>query len=226
MNNKQAIEHFAQSIAEQHPQCEPWLGDYTTDFETQILIDKAGLDPCYATREAFQRDKPSYWVDTFGYEHRDIRIPQGSFTNSPSWRIGALEVRAPITDRFELFGTSGWNWQAKQSHWVGFDFDNIANHSEGLAPEQLDEVLHRALELPYVVARTSKSGRGIHLLVYLNPKPTTRNHHEHSDLAKHVLGQMSRDTGFDFHGPADCCGLILWHWKKGFNNDCFKRINI
>lgn len=225
MTNKEAIEHFARWIVQHHPQCEPWLCGYTTDMETQILVNKSGLEPCYGTREAFYRDQPTHWADGFGYEHRDIRIPRGSFTDSPSWGAGHYKLRSPITERFQYFGTSGWNWAAKQSHFVGFDFDSIANHADGLTPDKLNEIRTRALSLPYVTARTSKSGNGIHLLVYLDPKPTTRTHHEHSDLAKHVLGQMSRDTGFDFHGSADCCGLILWHWQKGLKDDCCKRID-
>jgi hypothetical protein len=224
MTLQRTVESFVREKIAEHPQIGPWLADYSTDLETQILIDKEGLEPCYASVEAFRQDRPTHWMDDFGTEYRDIRIPSGTKTDTPYWRAGQREVAGPITDRWQYLGTSGWSWARMESLWVGFDFDSVANHSEGLQPEQLAEVRSRALELPYVTARTSKSGKGLHLLTYLDPRPTTRSHREHADLAKFVLSRMSRDCGFDFHGSADCCGLILWHYAKGMNNDGCKQL--
>ena len=224
MNYKQTIEQFARWIVGEHSQCEAWLGDYTTDYETQIMLDKSGLISMDAYlgesgHTGWMMPCADHW-----YRVNDIRIPYGSNTDDPSWSKGHSQVMGPVASRFWRFGTSGWNWANKKSHWVGYDFDSLANHSAGLTSDQLNEVLRRALDLPYVMARTSKSGQGIHLLVRLDPQPTTRNHTEHAQLAKYVLDRMSRDCGFDFLGSADCCGLILWHWQKGLANDCCKRI--
>ena len=75
------------------------------------------------------------------------------------------------------------------------------------------------MSLPYVTTRTSKSGLGIHLLVFLNPQPETPTHTDHANYAKQVLSRMSDDSGFDFHIVADTKGSVLWHWQKGMSDD-------
>jgi hypothetical protein len=223
----QTIEQFTKAIIAEHPQCERWLHDYSTDFETQILsadpTEKPdwfrGLEPGFADKESFYRDRPTCWIDGNGNQlPTKIRIPYESY-GIPRWSDRA--VRGQIDRVWHYFGTSGWNWRDLQSHWVGYDFDAIAGHSEGLSDEQLNEVRSRALQLPYVTARTSKSGNGLHLLVYFDDKPTTRNHGQHALLAKDVLNRMSKDCGYDFSTALDCCGLILWHFMKGMSaNGC------
>jgi len=217
------IKQFIEARIREHPQIEPWLGNWSPDHETQINIDITGLEPCSPNYEAFLRDKPTHWCDDEGYEYRPIRIPYGAMTDSPSFRD--REVMGPIHERWQLIGTTGWNWREKKSMWVGFDFDAISNHTEGLSSETLEEVKQRAFSLDYVKTRTSKSGHGIHLLVYLKPQQTTRNHREHSQLAKDVLSRMSDDCGFDFDAAADVGGGILWHWQRGLSDDGCKRIN-
>jgi len=218
----QTIKTFIDAQIRKHPQIHPWLGDWTPDHETQINIDTTGLEPCFATDEAFMRNKPTHWTDEENYEYRPTRIPFGAMTNNPTFHD--RQVNGPIHHRWKYIGTTGWHWKQKKSMWVGFDFDAL-NHKEGLTPEQLQEVLNRAKELPYVVARTSKSGKGIHLLVYLDPQPTTRTHTEHSQLANFVINRMSKDCGFDFHASADVCGGILWHWERNLNDYGLKRID-
>ena len=216
INNTKA---FINARIREHPQIAPWLGDWSPDDETQIQIDTTDLEPCYAS---LRDTKPSHWTDGT-YEYRNIRIPYGAMTDNPTFND--RQVIGPIHERWQYIGTTGWNWAQKKSMWVGFDFDSIANHNEGLTAEQLQTVLDRARELNYVTARTSKSGKGIHLIVRLNPQPITRNHHDHAQLAKHVLSRMSDDCGFDFHAAADCCGGILWHWQKGLNDAGLKRLD-
>lgn len=213
-----------------HPQLAPWIADWNSGCETQILIDPTGLTPIFKGSSK----SPAFWVeeddpegdhynpDSY-IEHRNIRIPWKSNTSNPSWRDQA--VNPDIAKRFAYFGTSGWNWKKKKSMWVGFDFDSVANHSEGLEQAELGEVLRKALELDYVTARTSKSGKGYHILVYLDPWVDTRTHSDHALLAQHVLGRMSSDTGFNFHSAADCCGSILWHWSRDLHHDGLKHIN-
>jgi len=228
MNHIQAIHQFVVHLQEEWPQTAPWLADYTTDHETQIMLNKSGMVPRDmwlgepGLHKGWMLPHQGHW-----YKVNDIRIPFGSTTDTPSWPLGYREVTGPVVERFQMFGTSGWNWNEKKSHWVGFDFDSLTNHSEGLNPEQLEEVKMRAASLDYVTARTSKSGKGIHLLVYFGPdsRPTTRNHNEHALLAKDVLARMSGDCGFNFQAAADCYGRILWHWYSEMTNDGCKKID-
>lgn len=216
----ETIKTFIESQIQLHPQIEPWLADWSLDHETQINIDTAGLEPCYGGRHAaerFKQGRPTHWVDDEGTEHRQIRIPN---TDKETGRLYYKDhpVYGPVHKRWQYIGTSGWNWREKKSMWVGYDFDSVANHSGGLDPDRLTEIRDRVLELPYATLRTSKSGKGYHVLVPLNPWATTLSHKQHSLLAEQVLGRMSRDCDFDFHGSVDCCGLILWHFERGLQN--------
>lgn len=220
MKTTAAIKAFINAQINKHPQIHPWLSDWSPDHETQIQIDTNGLEPCFATPEA---KSPTHWEDDDHYEYRNIRIPYGAMTPNPSFYD--RELLGPVHTRWQYLGTSGWNWRLKKSMWVGFDFDSIVNHIEGLSAAQLQEALNRAKELNYVVARTSKSGEGFHLLVPLNPHPTTRTHTEHKQLANHVLSRMSKDCDFDFETAADVGGGILWHWERGLRENGLGIIN-
>jgi hypothetical protein len=117
----------------------------------------------------------------------------------------------------EGIGLTGWDWQRRVSKWVGFDFDAISGHAEGhrgkLTDEELAEVKRKAKEIPWVTVRTSTSGKGIHLYVFLPDVPTA-NHTEHAALARAILGQMSALVGFDFKAKVDACGGILWVYHR------------
>lgn len=214
-----------------YPRLEEWLGDWEPGHETQIQVDPTGLHPVVTevvdgrTVEAIDHSakQPRYWIDDHNFQHRNIRIPYGSNTESP--KFSDRKVLGNIYQHWKYLGTSGWHWKKQKSMSVGYDFDSVANHSGGLEPDQLQEVLNRALELPYVTARTSKSGKGFHLIVRLDPWISTRTHGEHAALAQDVLRRMSEDCDFQFHDAADCAGLILWHWEKNLNDNGLQRIN-
>jgi len=218
----ETIKTFLESQIRLYPWLEPWLADWSSDHESQILIDTTGLEPCYANVEAVRRDKPSHWVDDDGTEHRNIRIPHKAMTTTPYFRD--RPVIGPIHNRWQYVGSSGWNWREQKSMWVGFDFDSVANHTGGLDSGTLAEIRDRVLDLPYTTVRTSKSGKGYHVLVPLNPPVVARSHIEHTALAQDVLRRMGNDCDFNFHGSVDCCGLILWHWERGLKNGGLRRI--
>jgi hypothetical protein len=215
------IKQFINRQIELHPQLAPWLADWEPGWETQIMADVDGLEPCYGDG---LNEPPTHWIDGEGYEHRHIRIPHNAW-REPHWHD--RPVYGPVHQRWVLLGNTGWHWQERKSMHVGFDFDSIANHKKGLDPAKLQEILGRALDLPYVVARTSKSGQGVHVLVPLSPWVTTRNHREHAQLARHVLGRMSRDCGFDFVSVADPNGIggNLWSLFRGVREDGLRIIN-
>lgn len=222
----EVIKWFIGSQVAEHPQLTPWLSDWEPGHETQINIDTIGLEPVFKSLWPEPKEKPKFWTDPNdpdGIEHRSLRIPYGSYTENPSFRDRAADPS--ITERFAYIGTSGWNWRQQKSMFVGFDFDSIANHSNGLEQDELDNVLQKALELDYTTVRTSKSGKGYHILVYLTTWKDTRTHREHALLAQHVLDRMSRDAGFNFHSAADCCGSILWQWSTDLHHDGLRLID-
>ena len=203
------LKAFINARIAEHPQIAEWLSDWSPAHETQINVDFSGL---------VQSGK--HWFDSEGYEVRPIRIPFDSM-GSPYHRDQKLI--GPVHRHWHTIGTTGWNWQQLRSEWVGFDFDSLHGHARGLTPEQLQEIRQRAMDLKYVTARTSTGGNGLHLLVPV--RATTRNHREHASLAREVLYRMSIDCDFSFHTNIDCCGSVLWHWRKGLSNESLKRIS-
>lgn len=202
---------IAHSIIPRHPQCRQWLESWHPGLETQIMVDTTDLEPGF---KSIADSKPYCWFDSERNQYRNIRITSG-FRDYP--------IVGPAHHHWMCVGTSGWNHAKQQSEWVGIDLDGL-NHDQGLTESQLSDILDRVKQLDYVVARTSKSGQGIHLLVSLDPVIPTKSRAEHSALAKHVLDRMSRDCGHSFHANIDCCGSILWHYAKGLKQDGLQRI--
>lgn len=217
---KYLVEKFVRERVAEHPHLEPWLGDYSTDFETQTLVGGLPTWSDFVDESGHKGHAMPWGLQTVRINGK--RIPWDAQTE-PHWNPNA-RMYPDEPNYWTHFGTSGWNWADKRSHWVGYDFDSIANHADGLDQDQLNEILSRAMELEYVTARTSKSGKGIHLMVYLDPMTTTRTHDEHAALAQHVISRMSKDTAFNFSDGLDCCGRILWHWAEGMTNEGCKRI--
>jgi hypothetical protein len=225
MKLSQLLKQFIDLQLAKHPQLVPWLADWSIEWETQVMADVEGLEPQYATLEALRKGEPSFWVDSDGYKHFIIRIPKGSMTETPSFTD--WPVLGPIHNRWTLIGNTGWNWKQQKSMFVGFDFDGITEqHKDGLVPEQIEEIKNRAISLPYVVARTSKSGHGIHLIAPLKPWIPTQTHKHHSRLAREVLKRMSADCGFDFSSSVDPCGVggNLWNFSRGVTPNGLRRI--
>jgi len=144
----------------------------------------------------------------------NIRIPKNAHAD-PEFRD--YEMTWPLDLHADAIGCTGWDWQARRSRWVGFDFDSITGHAAGIGvtDEQLAQIRKAAENLPYVEARRSTSGNGLHLYVYFDEEGIpTNNHTEHAALARAILGMMSNETGFDFASQIDCCGGLLWIWAR------------
>lgn len=143
-----------------------------------------------------------------------FRIPfgGGGVDAEPYYRDGPLEWT--LSRHVEAIGLTGWDWQNRLSRWVGFDFDSIINHSRGLSDQELDELRRRVKEIPWITLRRSKSGKGYHLYVSLETPTETRNHTEHSALAKAILSQLSGLLDFNFQDKVDTAGGVLWIWHR------------
>ena len=119
----------------------------------------------------------------------------------------------PLSKHTEGIGMTGWNWVQRKSFWVGYDFDSIANHQQGLTAEELVDVKVRSMAIPWITVRKSTSGKGFHLYVLLDGVET-QNHTEHAALGRAILGMLSAKTGFDFKSKVDACGGNLWVWHR------------
>lgn len=177
---------------------------WTPAMETQVNIHKADGEQIEGTNK-FTNGQFEWWP---------IRVPKDARTN-PSFYDG--EMKYPLEVVGDAIGSTGWDWKALVSRWVGFDFDDLTK-STGISTEQLAAVEKAACELPYVEVRKSTGGKGRHLYVLLDAIPT-ENHKVHAQLAKCVLRKMSDDCGFDFlqqngHKIVDVCGGVLWIWAR------------
>jgi len=115
----------------------------------------------------------------------------------------------------EGIGLTGWDYEAKCSRWVAFDFDSVIGHKSGLQESELKEILDNVKDIDWVTVYTSTGGRGYHLYVDLEPVIETENRSEHSAVARAILHKLSALTGFDFKDKVDICGgnMFIWHRK-------------
>ena len=148
------------------------------------------------------------------YEWFNIRIPKNAAT-TPEFRD--YELRWPLDLHVEGIGWTGWDWQARRSRAVGFDFDAITSHAKGIgvSEKELERIKQAAMSLPYVEVRKSTGGAGVHLYIYFDEEGVpTDNHTEHAALGRCGLGMMSSETGFDFASQIDACGGNMWFWHR------------
>lgn len=186
------------------------LDRWTPNMETQVNVA--------ADNGQAVEDKRNTWTD--GYEEWwNIRIPKHADTD-PQFRD--YELMWPLDTHAEGIGCTGWDWCARRSRWVGFDFDSIAGHAKGvgLSDDELYQIRLKAEQLPYVEVRRSTAGKGIHLYVYFDAEGIpTANHTEHAALGRSILGMLSSATGFDFAAQVDVCGQNLWIWHRKMNKE-------
>ena len=181
------------------------LDRWTPNMETQVNVAADQGEPVTGKRNTFGDGVEEWW---------NIRIPKNAHAK-PEFRD--YKMTWPLDLHADAIGCTGWDWRARRSRWVGFDFDSITGHAAGIGvtDEQLAEVRRAAEGLPYVEARRSTGGNGLHLYVYFDEDGIpTDNHTEHAALARAVLGMMSSETGFDFASQIDSCGGLLWIWAR------------
>jgi hypothetical protein len=176
------------------------------NLEVQVNVHAADGEPVANTRSTFT-DGIDKWFS--------FRIPKNA-CDEPHFRD--FELPFPLDTYCVGIGSTGWDWVAKRSRWVGFDFDAIAGHAQGVGvtSDELDKVRSAAQALPYVEVRKSTGGAGLHLYILFEDDAAfdTQNHIEHAGLARALLGVMSHDAGFDFDAKLDACGGNMWLWHQ------------
>ena len=114
----------------------------------------------------------------------------------------------------EAIGLTGWDWKDKATHWVGFDFDSITNHKEGLRDFEIKNIIDQLTDIDWVELRYSKSGKGIHVYVHFDPIIPTKDRNDHGALARAVIHKLSALVAFPFKDKVDVMGSNLWIWHK------------
>jgi hypothetical protein len=193
-------------IARTHPELARM---YSHDMECQVIVRQGQGEKIDGEFEGVRWIGYTDGLNTW----KPFRIPRNASTE-PVYQDTPMTF--DIDTHAEGVGMTGWDWKARRSRWVAFDFDAISGHSEKhankLSAEMLDTVKNVACEIPWVTVRKSTSGKGLHLYVFVDV--ATENHTEHAALARSILGKLSSLTGFDFTSKVDICGGNMWVWHR------------
>lgn len=191
----------------------PDLADtYGPQMEVQVMVAQDGGE---RVDGQYEGKRWSGWTDGLT-TWKAFRIPFNAKT-TPTYNDS--EIKFDLAAHAEAIGMTGWDWVARRSRWVAFDFDAIMGHAEThtakLSDEQLKQVRDVAINIPWVTVRQSTSGNGLHLYVYVDGVETA-NHTEHQALGRSILGKMSALTGYDFDSKVDNCGGNIWVWHRKY----------
>lgn len=184
---------------------------YNYNMEVQVNVAQDG-----ATRinGEYKGKKWHGWTDGTT-TWKPFRIPYNA-KSEPTYED--REMTFDLAIHAEGIGMTGWDWVAKRSRWVAYDFDAIVGHSDRhtakITDAEMEEVKQAAHNIPWVTIRKSTSGSGLHLYVFINSDEEVATHTEHAALARAILGRMSAITGYNFDSKVDICGGNMWVWHR------------
>ena len=206
MQVSEQLTNFLTAQSEQLPHAADLINRVIVEIpslEMQVNVAQDDGEPVAGKRHTYSNME---------HEWHSVRIPRDAFS-TPNWND--YHLRYPIGMYASDIGSTGWNWEQRSSRWVGFDFDAITGHAEGvgISDAELAAVRRQIEDLPYVELRKSTSGQGLHAYVHVTGF-TTQNHTEHAAVAKAILAKMSEDATFNFASSVDVCGAILWIWSR------------
>lgn len=182
---------------------------YTPEMEVQVNVAK---DNGVRVTGEYKQRRWRGWQDTkTGEIWKAFRIPWNA-DSDPTYKDS--ELRWDLAEHVEGVGMTGWDWENRQSLWVGYDFDAITNHQEGLEKEVLDELIEKTSKIPWVSLLRSTSGNGIHVYIFFDKPVATANHNEHAALARSLMSLLTIQTGFNFKTTVDCVGMVLWCYHR------------
>lgn len=194
-----------------HAKTHPDLASlYNPSMEVQVNVAQDGGERVEGN---YKGKNWQAWTDGI-QQWKSFRMPLSANTEPV---LNDEEIRYDLVAHAEAIGMTGWDFVAKVSRWVAYDFDAITGHSDRhtkkLTDEELTTLRETVASIPWVTVRHSTGGRGLHLYVHLFPIPTA-NHNEHAALARAILGKLSAITGFDFASKVDVCGGNMWIWHR------------
>lgn len=177
------------------------------DLEVQVLVRKGEGERVDSSFQGVSYHSYTDGINTW----KSLRIPYNA-KSSPEYTDKPQTY--PLDVYSEGIGTTGWNWKTLESEFFGYDFDSLVGHKSGLSQQDMDEVIQRAMEIPWVSMIRSTSGRGIHIFVDVHPRLPAKNHNEHAANARLVLNYLCAKARFDFKEKVDCLGGIMWLWHE------------
>jgi hypothetical protein len=189
---------------------------YNHDMEVQVNVAQDGGE---RTEGEYRGKQWLAWTDGCT-TWKSFRIPYKANTE-PEYEDRPMSF--DLSKHAEGIGMTGWDWKNRVSRWFAYDFDALTGHSDRhakkLTETELGNICEVVKQVPWVSLRTSTSGKGLHLYVFLDEPYPTKNHHEHAALARAILSMLTGATTFDFNRKVDICGGNMWVWhRKMYNN--------
>jgi hypothetical protein len=210
-----------------HLEAKTWpdlAGMYNHDMEVQVNVAQDGGE---RVEGEFRGKQWLAWTDHLT-TWKSFRIPYKANTE-PEYEDKPMTF--DLSKHVEGIGMTGWDWKNRCSRWFAYDFDALTGHSERhakkLTDTELGDIREVVKSVPWVTLRTSTSGKGLHLYVYLNSPFNTANHHEHAAVARAILAMLTATTTFDFNRKVDICGSNMWVWhRKMYDRDTGERVGL
>ena len=202
MKTREAIQNFLSNREADSPHLIP---KWSVDLETQVMTTTDGqlLD-----------DRPGVYTDNGKEEWKNIRWPYQAGTD-PQYTDPTLKFSPE--KRVERVGTTWWNWVEKKSIGIGIDIDYQEGHAATTttnSDDEIENIVNKLKGLEYVTIVRSTGGKGLHVYVFFENCPESRNHHEHTIVARKTLELISQDIGYDLKSHVDCVGAVFWIWSK------------
>lgn len=170
-------------------------------LETQIMCKKSGTP---LEGEKFEENGEVFGPQRWPYDAGG----NPNYNNPP--------IQYIIRNRMKAIGTTWWDWVNKHSIGLGYDFDSIIGHADGVGVSDDEIAKVDKIETEWLEVVRSTGGRGRHIYIWFQePYPVTLNHHEHAALARAYIPLIAKYTGLDIEANVDVCGSVMWiHHEK------------
>ena len=210
MLKTQAIKNFL--LSQPYP-----LGKlYNENMEVQVNVSTDEGEPVKGdTSEGFRWQGFTDGIQTW----KHFRIPWRANTE-PTYEDSSINF--DLSKHANAIGMTGWDYKNKKSRWVGFDFDSLIGHKQGLHQDELTEIKRRLSDCNFVTIFNSTSGTGLHIYVFIDSDITVNTHTEHAAVARSVLAKISALTGLQLESKVDTLGGNMWVWHKKAKGDSYK----
>ena len=190
---------------------------YTENMEVQVNVAQGDGEIIHGKFKGINWQGYSDGINNW----KHFRIPYNA-NSEPTYTD--TEIKFDLSKHTEAIGMTGWDWKNKKSLWIGFDFDSIISHKEGLSGEELDDIKRRLGTIPFVSLYSSTGGIGLHIYIMLNLQEVVKTHTEHAALARALLAKCSGLSGLNLEARIDALGGNMWVWHRNATKESYKLI--
>lgn len=166
----------------------------------------------FLTRTSLVHLRPEMTLPTLTYQVSYKNLPEG-YDGDAEIRVDGREERtAPAPLEYATIGSNGRDTVTGQVHFLGIDID-ASNHAAGHADEKVNGWVERLRPIPWLHIIRSRSGRGIHLYVFLGREIFAQNASEVYELGRALKQRIAEEAGFDFLEVVDCAGSMMFYYS-------------